>query len=175
MVTAADDKAGDIIRHSDIDIVSWYPPGQHTLDPEVFRKWGVTLVTWGLDSIFAETANVPQPLSEVVKAAHDGGVRDYLANLDMCSAQPWNLARDAKLREAIARDFNGQGLVVPWFPAVVDGVPAYAGCINRNRKASEIIETLRQAVRDFTQREELLDDVTAVVIKVEPPSTSSEA
>ena len=45
---------------------------------------------------------------------------------------------------------------------------------NRNCKASEIIETLRQAVRDFTQREELLDDVTAVVIKVEPPSTSSE-
>lgn len=45
---------------------------------------------------------------------------------------------------------------------------------NRNRKASEIIETLRQAVRDFTQREELLDDLTAVVIKVEPPSTASE-
>jgi len=45
---------------------------------------------------------------------------------------------------------------------------------NRNRKASEIIETLRQAVRDFTQREKLLDDVTAVVIKVKPPSTCPE-
>ena len=139
MVVAAD----GIIRHSDIDMVSWYPPGQHTLDPEVFRKWGVTLVTWGLDSIFAETANVPQPLSEVVKAAHDGGVRDYLANLDMCSAQPWNLARDAKLREAIGRDFNGEGLVVPWFPAVVDGVPAYAGCINH----PVYRENVRQRVR----------------------------
>jgi PAS domain S-box-containing protein len=44
----------------------------------------------------------------------------------------------------------------------------------RKRKASGIIETLRQAVRDFTQREELLDDVTAVVIKVKQPTTSSE-
>jgi hypothetical protein len=106
-------------------MVSRYPPGQHTLNPDDFRKWGATLVTWGLDSIFARTKNVPESLTEVVKAAHDGGVRDYLANLDMCSAQPWNLAKDAKLREAIARDFDGKGLVVPWFPVVVDGVPAY--------------------------------------------------
>lgn len=45
---------------------------------------------------------------------------------------------------------------------------------HRNRKASEIIENLRRAVRDFTRREELLDDLTAVVIKVEPPSASSQ-
>jgi len=134
----------DIIRHSDIDMLSWYPRGQHTVNPDDFRKWGVTLVTWGLDSIFTKTENVPQPLSELVKAAHDGGVRAYLANLDMCSAQPWNLARDAELREAIARDFDGNGLVVPWFPAVVDGVPAYAGCINN----PVYQENVRQRVRD---------------------------
>jgi hypothetical protein len=45
---------------------------------------------------------------------------------------------------------------------------------SRNRKASEIIEALPQAVRDLTQREELVDDVTVVVIKVEPPSPSPE-
>jgi sigma-B regulation protein RsbU (phosphoserine phosphatase) len=45
---------------------------------------------------------------------------------------------------------------------------------HRHQKASEIIEALRQAVRDFTRREELLDDVTLVVIKVEPPSTAPE-
>jgi hypothetical protein len=97
VVTAGDDKPGDIIRHSDIDMVSWYPPGQHTLDPEDFRKWGATLVTWGLDTVFTRTENVPQPLSEVVKAARDGGVRSCLANLDMCSAQPWNLAKTPEL------------------------------------------------------------------------------
>jgi sigma-B regulation protein RsbU (phosphoserine phosphatase) len=39
---------------------------------------------------------------------------------------------------------------------------------NRDRKASEIIKSLQQAVCDFTQRDEPQDDVTAVVIKVEP-------
>ena len=141
---AADQTTSDVIRHSDIDMLSWYPPGQHTVNPDDFRKWGATLVTWGLDSIFTRTENVPQPLSELVKAAYDGGVRAYLANLDMCSAQPWNLARDPKLREAIARDFDGNGLVVPWFPAVVDGVPAYAGCINH----PVYRENVRQRVRD---------------------------
>lgn len=141
---AADQAASDIIRHSDIDMVSWYPAGQHTVNPSDFRKWGATLVTWGLDSIFANTKNVPEPLSELVKAAHDGGVRAYLANLDMCSAQPWNLAKDAKLREAIARDVDGKGLVVPWFPAVVDGVPAYWGCLNN----PVYQENVRQRVRD---------------------------
>ena len=143
-VAAADQAASDIIRHSDIDMVSWYPPGQHTVNPNDFRKWGVTLVTWGLDSIFAKTKNVPEPLSELVQAAHDGGVRAYLANLDMCSAQPWNLAKNAKLREAIARDVDGKGLVVPWFPAVVDGVPAYWGCLNN----PVYQENVRQRVRD---------------------------
>jgi hypothetical protein len=141
---AAEQAASDIIRHSDIDMLSWYPPGQHTVNPDDFRKWGATLVTWGLDSIFTKTQNVPQPLSALVDASYDGGVRAYLANLDMCSAQPWNLARDAKLREAIARDFNGNGLVVPWFPAVVDGVPAYAGCINN----PVYRENVRQRVRE---------------------------
>jgi hypothetical protein len=141
---AADQATSDIIRHSDIDMLSWYPPGQHTVNPDDFRKWGATLVTWGLDSIFTRTKNCPEPLSEIVEAAHDGGVRSYLANLDMCSAQPWNLARDAKLREAIARDFNGNGLVVPWFPAVVDGVPAYTGCTNN----PVYRENVRQRVRD---------------------------
>jgi hypothetical protein len=141
---AANQTQSGIIRHSDIDMLSWYPPGQHTVNPDDFRKWGATLVTWGLDSIFTRTQNVPQPLSELVKAAYDGGVRSYLANLDMCSAQPWNLARDAKLREAIARDFEGDGLVVPWFPVVVDGVPAYAGCINN----PVYQENVRQRVRE---------------------------
>ena len=141
---AAEKAASDIVRHSDIDMLSWYPPGQHTVNPNDFRKWGATLVTWGLDSIFTRTKNCPQPLNELVKAAYDGGVRAYLANLDMCSAQPWNLARDAELREAIARDFDGNGLVVPWFPAVVDGVPAYAGCINN----PVYRENVRQRVRD---------------------------
>ena len=141
---AAHTATSDIIRHSDIDMLSWYPPGQHTTDPDDFRKWGATLVTWGLDSVFTRTENCPEPLSEIVRAAYDGGVRSYLANLDMCSAQPWNLAKDAKLREAIARDFNGNGLVVPWFPAVVDGVPAYAGCTNN----PVYRENVRQRVRD---------------------------
>ncbi|UCD58258.1 MAG: hypothetical protein JSV16_03860, partial [Candidatus Hydrogenedentota bacterium] len=74
---AADRTTSDIIRHSDIDMLSWYPPGQHTVNPDDFRKWGATLVTWGLDSIFTRTENVPQPLSELVKAAYDGGVRAY--------------------------------------------------------------------------------------------------
>ena len=87
---AADRAGNDIIRHSDIDMLSWYPPGQHTVNPEDFRKWNATLVTWGLDTIFTRTENVPQSLSVLVKAAYDGGVRSYLANLDMCSAQPWN-------------------------------------------------------------------------------------
>ena len=139
-----DQTKSDIIRHSDIDMVSWYPPGEHTVNPDDFRKWGATLVTWGLDPIFTRTAKCPQSLGELVKAAHDGGVRRYLANLDMCSAQPWNLARDAELREAIARDFNGNGLVVPWFPAVVDGVPAYFGCLNN----PVYQENLRQRVRE---------------------------
>jgi PAS domain S-box-containing protein len=39
---------------------------------------------------------------------------------------------------------------------------------NRHRKAEEIIETLQMAVREFIQREQPSDDVTAVVIKVEP-------
>lgn len=141
---AANQATKDIIRHSDIDMLSWYPPGQHTVNPDDFRKWGATLVTWGLDFIFTKTENVPQPLSELVKAASDGGVRSYLANLDMCSAQPWNLAQDAELREAIARDFDGNGLVVPWFPAVVDGVPAYWGCLNH----PVYQENVRQRVRD---------------------------
>jgi len=141
---AADQAPRDIIRHSDIDMLSWYPPGQHTVNPDDFRKWDATLVTWGLDTIFTRTENVPQPLDVLVKAAHDGGVRCYLANLDMCSAQPWNLARDARLREAVACDFDGNGLVVPWFPAVVDGVPAYAGCINN----PVYRENVRQRVRD---------------------------
>jgi len=141
---AANQATSDIIRHSDIDMLSWYPPGQHTVNPDDFRKWGATLVTWGLDSIFTRTENVPQPLSVLVKAAHDGGVRAYLANLDMCSAQPWNLAQDAELREAIARDFDGNGLVVPWFPAVVNDVPAYWGCLNH----PVYQENVRQRVRD---------------------------
>ena len=141
---ASDQVEKDIIRHSDIDMLSWYPPGQHTLNPDDFRKWGATLVTWGLDSIFTRTKNCPQPLNELVKAAYDGGVRSYLANLDMCSAQPWNLAKDTELQEAIARDFDGNGLVVPWFPAVVDGVPAYAGCINN----PVYRENVRQRVKD---------------------------
>ena len=62
----------------------------------------------------------------------------------MCSAQPWNLARDAELREAIARDFKGTGLVTPWFHAVVDGVPAYLGCLNN----PVYQENVRQRVRD---------------------------
>ncbi len=133
-----------VIRHSDIDMLSWYPPGQHTLNPEDFRKWGATLVSWGLDVIFTHTKNVPQPLSELVHAAYEGGVRAYLANLDMCSAQPWNLAKDPALRQAVARDFNGNGLVVPWFPATVDGVPAYWGCLN----SPVYRENVRQRVRD---------------------------
>ena len=63
---AADQTTSDVIRHSDIDMLSWYPPGQHTVNPDDFRKWGATLVTWGLDSIFTRTENVPQPLSELV-------------------------------------------------------------------------------------------------------------
>ncbi len=39
---------------------------------------------------------------------------------------------------------------------------------NRHRKAEEIIETLQMAVGDFIQRQQPSDDVTAVVIKVEP-------
>ncbi len=118
---AADQAPSDIIRHSDVDMVSWYPAGQHTVDPNDFRKWDATLVTWGLDSIFAQTKNVPEPLTDLVKAAHDGGVRAYLANLDMCSAQPWNLAKDAKLREAIARTTSGatatkRGNTPMWVP-----------------------------------------------------------
>jgi hypothetical protein len=145
-VTAANDANADIIRHSDIDMVSWYPPGQHTLNPDDFRKWGATLVSWGLDTVFTRTQNVPQPLGDLVKAAHDGGVRDYLANLDMCSAQPWNLAKDAELREAIARDFGGNGLVVPWFPAVVDGVPAYEGCLNNPVYRENVRQRIRESV-----------------------------
>lgn len=145
VVTAGDDKPSDIIRHSDSDMVSWYPPGQHTLDPKDFRKWGATLVTWGLDTVFTGTENVPQPLSEVVKAARDGGVRAYLANLDMCSAQPWNLAKTPELCEAIARDVDGNGLVVPWFPAVADGVPAYEGCLNNPVYQENVRERVREA------------------------------
>ena len=39
---------------------------------------------------------------------------------------------------------------------------------NRRRKAAEITETLQWAVRDFIQREQPRDDVTVVVVKVEP-------
>ena len=39
---------------------------------------------------------------------------------------------------------------------------------NRHRTAEEIIEALHCAVRDFTQRQQPRDDVTVVVIKVEP-------
>lgn len=39
---------------------------------------------------------------------------------------------------------------------------------HRQRTAAEITEALRDAVRRFTGRERLVDDVTAVVIKVEP-------
>jgi len=45
---------------------------------------------------------------------------------------------------------------------------------NRHLKASEIIETLHRAVLDFTGRDELLDDVTVVIIKVEPPPASPD-
>ena len=39
---------------------------------------------------------------------------------------------------------DGNGLVVPWFPAVVDGVPAYWGCLNN----PVYQENVRQRVRD---------------------------
>lgn len=99
----------------------------------------------GLDTVFTGTENVPHPLSELVKAAHDGGVRSYLANLDMCSAQPWNLARSPELCRAIARDFDGNGLVVPWFPAVADGVPAYEGCLNNPVYQENVRKRVREA------------------------------
>ncbi len=39
---------------------------------------------------------------------------------------------------------------------------------NRDRRASEIIQSLQQAVFDFTGLTTPQDDLTAVVIKVEP-------
>jgi serine phosphatase RsbU (regulator of sigma subunit) len=49
------------------------------------------------------------------------------------------------------------------------GTERMLACVraNRHRAMAEIIGTLRQAVRDFTQHEKLLDDVTVVGIKVE--------
>jgi serine phosphatase RsbU (regulator of sigma subunit) len=41
---------------------------------------------------------------------------------------------------------------------------------NRHRKATEIIDSLQQAVSDFTERDEYVDDLTVVVVKVEAGS-----
>jgi serine phosphatase RsbU (regulator of sigma subunit) len=38
---------------------------------------------------------------------------------------------------------------------------------NRHRRASEIIDSLHQAVRSFSAGQKVFDDVTAMVIKVE--------
>jgi serine phosphatase RsbU (regulator of sigma subunit) len=40
-------------------------------------------------------------------------------------------------------------------------------CANRTKKAAQIVESLYRAVCEFSQREEPVDDVTMIVIKVE--------
>jgi PAS domain S-box-containing protein len=45
---------------------------------------------------------------------------------------------------------------------------------HRNRKSSEIIAALHRAVHDFTQRAQQIDDLTAVVVKVEASSESCD-
>ena len=54
----------------------------HASEGDVYRAIATLS---GMTFVDPGTANVPESLTEVVKAAHDGGVRLYLANLDMCS------------------------------------------------------------------------------------------
>ena len=97
------------------DVVFMYA----TSDPEVYTRYGATAVAWG----GAHTREVVQKMSDM--GIHATGT------LWCLTATAKVLHEDADLREATARDIEGNPIIVPWQrDKVHEGTPTWWGCTN---------------------------------------------
>jgi len=105
----------------------------YSADEEAYRAYGATFVGWGK----ADTA-------EQVKRHHALGIR--------CTGSMWCLTAGAKnihenpaLREAVARDIEGQPVAVPWlFDHTYEGTKTYFGCTNHPAFRQHVRQEVRQ-------------------------------
>jgi len=107
--TAAPEK---VLKHSEVAFM-------YASDEESYRAYGATFVAWG-----------GARAAERVKWHHDLGIR--------CTGSMWcltagakTLYEDEKLREAVARDIEGNPIEVSWlFDHTYKGMKTYFGCTN---------------------------------------------
>jgi hypothetical protein len=127
----AGDKAGSpepVFKHSDVVFM-------YASDEEAYRAYGATFVAWG-------GANS----KERVKMHHDLGIR--------CTGSMWCLTAGARalyenteLREAVARDIEGNPIEVSWlFDHTYQDMKTYFGCTNHPAFREHSRQQVRRAM-----------------------------
>jgi len=102
------------LTESDVVFMSW------TDDPEVYRRYGATVVAWGGAHTRARVALAGE------MGVHATGTMWCL------TVGPENLHKDPDLREAVVRDIAGEPIIVPWqSDKEFEGTPSWWACSNQ--------------------------------------------
>lgn len=107
----------------------------YTADSTAHDAYQPTMIAWG------DGATTWQ-----VYRLHKRGTR-YVGSVWTLTAGAKNLATDAELAEAVARNLSGDPIVVPWRADVSHaGTPEFFGCTSNPRFQSWVLENLRLAM-----------------------------